>query len=279
MLKKRNLLFPISVLLLILTGCNGSGGENTSSGGTEDSSGRAITVAVPPSAKPLSYTDENGELTGYEVEILKLVDEKLEDYTFDIVGVADSAAEIGLDTGKYDMIAQGLFKSEAREEKYLIPEESNGASLMRVYSNKNNEEIDSFDDLVGKKINPPSPSGGVFNLLTEYNKENPDNPIEFETSDHGFTVADRLKEVESGKYDALVLPSNLGQQEIIKAQNLEITVSEPLKVFPTYFLIHNTEENKAFTEDVSNTLKELKDEGKLSELSLKYYGEDVFQYE
>ncbi|RHW35842.1 hypothetical protein D1B33_12125 [Lysinibacillus yapensis] len=279
MFKKRNLLYPVSLAALILAGCGGSEEENASSDGADEAAGREITVAVPPSSKPLSYTDENGELTGYEVEILKLVDEKLEDYTFDIVGVADSAAEIGLDTGKYDMIAQGLFRSEAREEKYLIPEESNGASLMRVYSNTSVGTIDSFEDLIGKKISPPSPSGGVFNLLTEYNNENPDNPIEFQTSDHGFTVAERLQAVESGKYDALVLPSNLGQQEIIDAQNLEITVSEPLKVFPTYFLIHNSEENKALTEDVSAALKELKDEGTLSELSLEYYGEDVFQYE
>lgn len=276
MFKKRNLLLPISLIGLILTGCNGSEGEENASA---DSSVKSISVAVPPAAKPLSYTDDNGELTGYEVEILKLVDEKLEEYSFNIVGVADSAAEIGLDTGKYDMIAQGLFRSEAREEKYLIPEESNGASLMRVYSNKNNADIDSFEDLVGKKLFPSSPSGGVFNLLTDYNKENPDHPIEFTTSDHGFAVVDRLREVESGKYDALVLPSNLGQKEIIESQKLEILVSEPLKVFPTYFLIHNSTENEALTEGVSNALKELKDEGTLSELSLKYYDEDVFIYE
>lgn len=276
MYKKRNLLYPFLLLALVLTGCNKSEEVNNAS---DESSGKSITVAVPPAAKPLSFTDENGELTGYEVDILKLVDKKLEDYSLNIVGVADSAAEIGLDTGKYDMIAQGLFRSDAREEKYLIPEESNGASLMRVYSNNKNKDIDSFEDLVGKKIFPSSPSGGVFNLLTDYNKENPDKPIEFATSDQGFAVVDRLREVESGKYDALVLPSNLGQKEIIETQKLKINVSEPLKVFPTYFLIHKSEDNKALTEAVSKAIKELKDEGELSKLSLKYYDEDVFQYE
>lgn len=279
MFKKRNLLVPFLLLGVVLAGCNNQEGEKDASTNKEDASGKAITVAVPPAAKPLSYTDENGELTGYEVEILKLVDDKLEDYSFTIVGVADSAAEIGLDTGKYDMIAQGLFRSEAREEKYLIPEESNGASLMRVYSNKNNADIDSFEDLVGKKLFPSSPSGGVFNLLTQYNEEHPDQQIQITTSDQGFAVVDRLREVESGKYDALVLPSNLGQKEIIEKQKLEIVVSEPLKVFPTYFLIHKSQENEAFTEAVSNALKELKDEGELSKLSLKYYDEDVFIYE
>ena len=278
MFKKRKLLVPFLLLGVVLAGCNDDGDKNASNK-TDDPTGKAITVAVPPAAKPLSFTDENGELTGYEVEILKLVDEKLEDYSFTIVGVADSAAEIGLDTGKYDMIAQGLFRSEAREEKYLIPEESNGASLMRVYSNKNNANIDSFENLVGKKLFPSSPSGGVFNLLTQYNEEHPNQKIDITTSDQGFAVVDRLREVESGKYDALVLPSNLGQKEIIEKQKLDIVVSEPLKVFPTYFLIHKSEDNVAFTEAVSEALKELKDEGELSKLSLKYYDEDVFIYE
>ncbi|TQR17133.1 transporter substrate-binding domain-containing protein [Psychrobacillus lasiicapitis] len=240
---------------------------------------RSIEVAVPPDSKPLSYTDENGELTGYEIEILKAVDEKLKDYSFDLVGVHDSAAEIGLDTGKYQMIAQGLFRSPTREEKYLIPEQNNGASLMRVYSNEKFTDIESLGDLVGKTISPPTPSGGVYNLLMAHNKENPDKELKFDTSDAGLTVAERLKDVESGKYDVLVLPSNLGAADIIEMQSLKINTSDPVKVFPTFFMIHNSEDNQELVSQVSTALSELKEEGMLSELSIKYYGEDVFLFE
>ncbi|WP_068677600.1 transporter substrate-binding domain-containing protein [Oceanobacillus sp. Castelsardo] len=260
---------------ILLAAC---GSDSASGDGESESGVRTIEVAVPPAAKPLSYT-ENGELTGYEVEILKKVDEKLLDYEFNIVGVGDSAAEVGLDTGKYDLIAQGMFLSEEREEKYLIPSESNGASLMKIYMNEDNKDIETLEDLVGRNISPPNPSGGVFNFLTNYNEENPDNPIEFKTSDSGISYADRLKEVESGKYDALVLPSNLGQNEIIDQAGLQIHTTEPVKIFPTYFLIHKTEENELLNEEVSKALSELKEDGTLSELSVKYYGEDVFQYE
>jgi len=271
---KKLLFLVVSIgLITLLAAC---GSDSETSGG--DSDVRTIEVAVPPAAKPLSYT-ENGELTGYEVEILKKVDEKLPEYEFNIVGVGDSAAEVGLDTGKYDLIAQGLFLSDEREEKYLIPSESNGASLMKIYTNEENKDIETLEDLKGKEIVPVSPSGGVFNFLTDYNEENPSNQIEFKTSDSGMSYADRLKEVESGKYDALVLPSNLGQSEIIEQAGLNIYTTEPVKVFPTYFMIHKSEENEALNEAVSNALKELKDEGVLSELSMEYYGEDVFQYE
>lgn len=277
MLKKHKKISLISSLLalMLLGGC---GGEANDKNALADGV-RSLEVAVPPDSKPLSYTDENGELTGYEIEILKAVDEKLKDYSFDLVGVHDSAAEIGLDTGKYQMIAQGLFRSPTREEKYLIPEQNNGASLMRVYSNEKYTDIESLGDLVGKTISPPTPSGGVYNLLMAHNKENPDKELKFVTSDAGLTVAERLKDVESGKYDALVLPSNLGAGDIIKMQSLKINISDPVKVFPTFFMIHNSEDNQEFVSQVSTALSELKEEGILSELSIKYYGEDVFLFE
>lgn len=277
MVKKYKKVLLISGLfaLMLLGAC---GGEETDKNALADGV-RSIEVAVPPDSKPLSYTDENGELTGYEIEILKAVDEKLKDYSFDLVGVHDSAAEIGLDTGKYQMIAQGLFRSPTREEKYLIPDQHNGASLMRVYSNKELTGVNSLGDLVGKKISPPTPSGGVYNLLMAHNKENHDKELKFDTSDAGLTVAERLKDVESGKYDALVLPSNLGAADIIEMQSLKINISDPVKVFPTFFMIHNSEENQDLVSQVSTALSELKEEGMLSELSIKYYGEDVFLFE
>ncbi|MEK5443433.1 transporter substrate-binding domain-containing protein [Fredinandcohnia sp. FSL W7-1320] len=270
MVKRTKLLIFLG-LILLLAACSGEASSVKSETGV-----RTIEVAVPPTSKPLSW-EENGKLVGYEPEILKLVDEKLADYEFNLVGVADSAAEIGLDTGKYDMIAQGLFKSAEREEKYLLPSENNGASLMKIYTN--NKNIKDMKDLVGKKIVPTTPTGGVFNFLMAWNEENPEYKIEFKTSDAGLSYADRLKEVDSGKYDALILPSNLGQSKIIENENLNIHVTDPVKVFPTYFLIYRTEENKKLAEEVGIALKELKEEGKLPELSIKYYDEDVFIHE
>lgn len=279
MVKYKKSMTVISALLsLMLLGACSEDTKQESENASADGA-RTIEVAVPPDSKPLSFTDEKGELTGYEVEILRAVDEKLEEYSFNLVGVHDSAAEIGLDTGKYQLLAQGLFKTPTREEKYLIPEQHNGASLMRVYSNKKHGEIKSLGDLVGLVISPPSPSGGVYNLLMAHNEEHPDKKLEFLTSEAGLTVAERVKDVESGKYDALVLPSNLGAGEIIKTKNLEVNISDPVKVFPTYFMIYNSEENKDLVSKVSTALTELKDDGLLSELSIKYYGEDVFQYE
>ncbi len=76
---------------------------------------------------------------------------KLEGYEFNMEGASDSAGEIGLDTGQYDMLAQGLILSPEREESYLVPDESNGPSLMKIFATGDQEgEIESLDDLQGK---------------------------------------------------------------------------------------------------------------------------------
>ncbi|WP_271397287.1 transporter substrate-binding domain-containing protein [Salinicoccus roseus] len=277
-MKRLLLLMSLSAVLLVLAAC---GGEEESAEGSEESGEvRTVEVAVSSSSRPLSYVGDDGELTGYEPELLRAIDEKLEDYTFNMEGASDSAGEIGLDTGQYDMLAQGLILSPEREESYLVPDESNGPSLMKIFATGDQEgEIESLDDLPGKNIVPVTPTGGVFNLLNSYNEEHPDNQIEFDTSDGGIPTSDRLQEVNDGVYDALVHPSNLGQQEIIEEAGLDIHVTEPVEINPTYFLIHDSEENTELRDKVSEALAELKEEGTVSELSNEFYGEDILQYE
>ncbi|WP_342387877.1 transporter substrate-binding domain-containing protein [Salinicoccus bachuensis] len=277
-MRKLLLLVSFTAVLLVLAAC---GGEEENAAGSEEGEGvRTVEVAVSSSSRPLSYVGDDGELTGYEVELLRAVDEKLEDYEFNIEGASDSAGEIGLDTGQYDLLAQGLILSEEREESYLIPDESNGPSLMKIFATGDQEgEIESLDDLPGKNVVPVTPTGGVYNLLNSYNEEHPDNQIEFETSDGGIPTSDRLQEVNDGVYDAFVNPSNLGQQEIIEEADLDIHVTEPVEINPTYFLIHDSEENAELRDKVSEALAELKEEGVVSELSNEFYGEDILQYE
>ncbi|GGL51760.1 transporter substrate-binding domain-containing protein [Sporolactobacillus putidus] len=276
-MKKISAAVLVFILVFTLGACtnNSSGASQPSSASSKSSSAKTVQVAVPTAEKPLSYS-ENGKLTGYEVEILRKVDAKLKDYSFNIQSVSSNAQQIGLDTGKYDLIAEGFFKNPVRAQKYLIPNENDGASLIKIYTNDANKSIASLSDLSGKRLTPVDANGGIFNILTAYNTQNPSKKIDIPTSDTGLSTADRLKEVASGKYDALILPSNLGEAQIIKQLNLKIHTSAPVKVIPTYFLLSKKDEQ--LKEAVDSALKQLKSDGTLSELSKKYYGEDVFQY-
>lgn len=237
---------------------------------------KTVSIAVETGSKPLSFEDENGELTGYEVEVIKALDEIVAEYDFQIESVDADAAQVGLDAGKYAFIGGGAYKTPERAEKYLIPDEFNGVSLVYIYVKEGNDSIQSLDDLVGKKVVPSSPNGGIFNLLTSYNEEHPDAQITIETAD-GVALADRFKSVDSGEYDAVVLPNNLGFNEIKEELGLKVVpVATPVAINPTYFLLGKDQTD--LKEKIDAGLKTLRENGTLSELSTKWYGEDTIKF-
>ncbi len=237
---------------------------------------QTVNVALESGSKPLSFEDENGNKVGYEVDVLNAVDELIPEYAFNLEFVEGEATQIGLETGKYALIGGGLYKTPERVEKYLIPDAINGVSLINIYVHEDDATIKTLDDLVGKNLVPSSPNGGIFNLLTEYNAAHPDAQITITTAE-GISVADRFKSVDAKEYDALVLPNNLGFNEIKAQLGLKVkAVEEPVKINGTYFALAKGQED--LSAKVEDALKTLRENGRLSELSLKWYGEDTIQF-
>ncbi|RWP22504.1 amino acid ABC transporter substrate-binding protein [Mesorhizobium sp.] len=238
---------------------------------------RTIKIATAAESKPLSWGAIGVEPQGYEPDVLKAINAKLPQYKFEMEGAADIAQETGLATGKYDIATGGYYRAPAREKQFLIPESPIGASLIKIYSRKDSG-INEMKDLVGKKIVPVTAGGGIYKFATQWQEQNPDYQIEITASSAGIPYPDRLKEVQNGKYDALVLPSNLGEQTVIDQQKLDIKASEPVAINNTFVLIHRSEENKALSEAIDKALKELKADGTLAKLSQKWFGEDITTY-
>lgn len=238
---------------------------------------RTIKIATAAESKPLSWGAIGHEPQGYEPDVLKAINAKLPQYKFVMEGAADIAQETGLATGKYDMATGGYYKAPARSKQFLIPDNPIGASLMKIYS-RSDSNINGMKDLVGKNIVPVTAGGGVYKFVMQWQQDNPNDKIDIKASSAGVPYPDRLKEVQNGKYDALVLPSNLGEQTVIDNQKLAIKASEPVSINNTYVLIHRSDENKKLNDDVNEALKELKADGTLDKLSQKWFGEDIVKY-
>lgn len=252
-------------------------GGATSYGQSAEGAVRTISIATAAESKPLSWGAIGVEPQGYEPEVLKAIAAKLPQYKFEMEGAADIAQETGLVTGKYDMVTGGYYKSEARSKQFFIPDSPIGASMMKIYS-RSESGIAAMMDLVGKRIVPVTAGGGVYKFVTKWQEDNPGHKLEITTSSAGIPYPNRLQEVQNGKYDALILPSNLGEQTVIENQKLDITASEPVAINNTYILIHRSEENEGLLADVNQALKELREDGTLDVLSQKWFGEDVIKY-
>ena len=88
--KTTALLLAVLVITAALAGCgntNSSAEPDGSSAGeaTNDNADvRVLQVRFDIAAAPMSYVDENGNATGMDVELLRIVDELLPDYAFNI---------------------------------------------------------------------------------------------------------------------------------------------------------------------------------------------------
>lgn len=238
---------------------------------------RTIKIATSAESKPLAWGAIGVEPQGYEPDLLRAINAKLPQYKFEMEGVSDIAQETGLATGKYDLAVGGFYKSPERAKQFLIPENPEGASLMKIYSKKGSG-IKEMKDLVGKKIVPLNAGGGTYKFVMNWQKENPQYKLDVTASSAGIPYPNRLDEVQNGKFDALVLPSNLGEQTVIEEKKLDIVASEPVFSNNTYMLIHRSDENQVLADDISKVLKDLKDDGTIEKLSQKWFGEGIVQY-
>lgn len=127
--KKFFKLGAIGLLAASLLACGGNETSTTENENSQDSSDvKKIKVAYAISWKPITYQDENGEPAGYELDMLRLVDEKLEDYEFEYIGTTDDDLLIGVEQGKYDLGVKNIFYTDERAEKYVFPKEFTGLS-------------------------------------------------------------------------------------------------------------------------------------------------------
>lgn len=273
----KKLLSTVLATALLTGTLAGCAGNQTNSSGADATDGvKTVNVALEAGSKPLSFENDKGEKVGYEVDVLKAVDELIAEYNFNVEFVESDATQIGLETGKYAMIGGGLYKTAEREEKYLIPNAINGVSLINIYVHEDDNSIKGLEDLVGKKLVPSTPNGGIYNLLTAYNEEHPDKQVTITTGE-GVSVADRFLSVSNKEYDALVLPNNLGYNEIKEQLDIKVKpVEPPVKINGTYFAL--AKDQTDLSAKVEAALKELRENGTLSQLSIDWYGEDTIQY-
>src|SRR5690625_6097154 len=89
---------------------------------------RTIEVACAQDGKIISYIDENGNATGDDVEVLKLVDDMLPEYEFEFVNTTDDDLLIGVQQGKYQIGVKNAFITDERKEKFIYPGEFLGLS-------------------------------------------------------------------------------------------------------------------------------------------------------
>ena len=189
---------------------NTSSNNNTSSGGAQSdpsaSDAREIIVCAAPGFVPMTYEDENGKAAGYDVEVMKAVDELLDDYTFTYELADKETMNVGVQTGTYQIGINMLFWSQARAETYNIPEQNMGnVEIVLLYRESDPEPVRSLQDVHdrGLKIAPTGPSGGIPQVVNRWNEAHPDAQVTIDL-ETGINSSDQRDGLRNGEYDVII---------------------------------------------------------------------------
>ena len=270
-----------AALATILAGCGSdSASKSDDKAASKDSDVKVVKVAYDQASKPMSWLDENGNPTGYDVEVMKLVDELLPEYEFEYVGTTSDDLLVGVEQGKYQVGVKNAFWTEERTEKFIFPKEFLGLSSTGLVLKKENENIKNLEDFAsaGFSLAPIAANNAQYTIIDEYNKANPDNPVKLEAGD-AFTV-DVVQWVNEGRVDGGITIEGQFKKQVTaddgQYHNLvNDVVYNEFAVIKTWPLFNKEEQE--FADAYDEAIKKLKEEKKTNELSTKFYGRDLFE--
>lgn len=274
----------VAILMLVLSGCasvsESSGGSAGGTSSASDSNNetastggvKKIIVGTGTGFPNVCFIDENGKLTGYDVELVREIDKRLPDVEFEFKTMEFSNLLLSLETNKIDFVAHQMETNPEREQKYLFNKVPYSIFLNRVTVAKDNNTIKGLDDLVGKKVLTGATSNAAY-LLNEYNK----------THNNGIDVVytsgaanDTVQQIVSGRVDATITTDFANRFNTDADGNVALkTVGEPLNQSNVFFVFRKDEQ--PLSDEIDKAITEIKADGTLKKLSEQWLGDDFTQ--
>lgn len=222
-----------------------------------------IIVGLEGDWAPWSFVDENDELMGFDVEVARAIAEKLGVEAEIIPGEWDGLFA-GMDAGRYDMVVNGVEVTPERTEKYDFADPYAYIRTALIVRG-DNEDIKTFEDLKGKKT-ANSIASTYMNLAEDYG-----------ATCYGVdTLDETLTMVLQGRVDATLnaivsYTDYLAQHPDANLKVVATTEDASNVAIP----MRKGDETASLLEAVNKAIAELHEEGVISELSIKYFGEDI----
>ena len=233
----------------------------------EENNENTFVLGMDDSFPPMGFRNENNELVGFDVDLAREVCNKL-GMKLKVQTISWAAKEQELDSGNIDCIWNGFGYTEERNEAMTLSEPY--IKDESIFFVRNDSEYASQEDLKGKKIGVQSGSVQERRLNEDEFGQEIDEII-------GYTdYLTALMDLETGNVDAVYM-SRITGSYIMNSQNKDFRtfdaegIGEESKGMVIAFKKGNTE----LKDKVENAIAELKAEGKVKEISEKWFGEDI----
>lgn len=257
------LIFIVAALILTASACSSSNADS-------ESKAKKIIIGTTNVFPGVSFLDEKGNLTGFDVELAKELDKRLPEYEFEIQTMEFGHLLLSLESKKIDIVMGMMSKNEEREKKYLFNKEPYAYFFTRVAVDQANDAIRSIEDLHGKKLYIGSSTSNNANFIQSYNKEHGD-PIEIVYGNGG--ANDLVQLIRTGRVDATLQTDFSVRFETDADGNRALKlVGEPLFADSVHYVLRK--DSQELADKLDEALQAVKDDGTLAKLSIEWLGED-----
>jgi cystine transport system substrate-binding protein len=270
MKKLYSLLFVMVASILVLAACGSSSDKNNS---TADKASKDLLAKVQDKGElligtegtypPFSFHDDSGKLTGFDVELAEEVASRL--------GVEPKFMETqwdaifgGLDSERFDVIANQVGIREDRLEKYDFSKPYISSAAVLV-TNADNNDVKNFEDIKGLKA-AQSLTSNFGDLAKSYGAtlvgvEGFNQAIELINSKRvDVTINDKLSVLDFKKQ---------------KPEAVVKIVAEAADVSQSGFMFRKG--NETLVNAVNKALDEIIEDGTYEKISNKWFGENVLE--
>ena len=221
-----------------------------------------LVIAMEGNWQPWTYHDAEDKLTGFDVEVGALIAEGL--------GVKPEYKETawdgilaGVDSGRFDIACNGVGYTEKRAEAYNFSTPYVYTEMVLVVS-ADNEDIKSLEDLKGKKT---------------ANSPNSTYAMRSEAAGAEVTYVDTLGEtmemLQQGRVDATLNAKDSVDAYLAEHPEAKIKVVLSVAGEPVAIPMQKGEQTETLKAEINRILEEARQNGKLAELSQKYFGRDL----
>ncbi|PLR84318.1 amino acid ABC transporter substrate-binding protein [Bacillus sp. V33-4] len=278
--KKLTLLFALLFsFMLIISACGTNDNNNEADNNQEnnaaegDNTEEDLLVKVKEDGKlligtegtypPFSFHDDKGELTGFDVELATEVSNRL-DVEPVFMETQWDAMFAGLDSKRFDMIANQVGIKPDREEKYDFSKPYITSAAVLI-TRKDNTDIKNFEDLEGKK-SAQSMTSNYAELAKSYGAEI--------VGVEGFNQAIEL--LNSNRVDATINDKLSFLDFTNKRPDAPIKIAATSEDAAQSGLMFR-KGSGTLVEEVNNALDEIIADGTYEQISKKWFGENVLE--
>lgn len=268
-MKKFTVVALVLALALLASACANNDNE-PASGSTDSEAVAKVIVGSEGNFDQVAFLDDKGKMTGFDIELLREIDKRLEQYEFEFTPLEFSNILLSLETKKIDIAANLFEKNPERAEKFNFNQEPYAYWRNKIIvASDNADPIQSLDDLKGKKV-LIGPTSAQAQLLENFNKT-ADKPIDIVYQQND--ANDEVQQISSGRVYA-----TLGADFLLRIKDPQgklKTVGEPLNEGNIQYVFRKDDpESQKLSDAIDATLKELKADGTLKKISEQWLGQD-----